>query len=396
MKKFFSLLAISISILAGFSACEEEDATYTPTVSSINIVKSDVFFDCLGGVGTIEFESPSNVSFSCDSSWVSLSQNKTTGAIEVSVSKNYSIESRNALVSLSDGKAVKDVVVIQQGICKDYSPKISLNGKPSVAVVEGEEYSALWIESNDAATYAFGCTSLEPIEILDQDDWFTVEFANDSLYISVEPNTTGHLRQGILVYECGALRDALIISQYDLNENIYGQADLEYIAVVKNKMVDSTLVVNLTADGIELPAKVTKSKDGNPWIIPMKNAKNSLNFSLSNKSYVGDYGGKYNLNLIALDEVGQFSFEDITYTTIPFYDPENNRTSLPVILDSEWYGFAFGAFTKDAEDIDDTTFKGASDYFLQATLHIPAKKVENSAAGYRNVDVKTILKRLKK
>ena len=390
MKKIFSLIAISTLIIAGFSACGEEDATYTPTASSINIVKADVFFDCLGGEGVIEVEDASNVSFSCDSAWVSLSQNKTTGAIAVSVSKNYSIESRTALVSLSDGKTVKDVVVLQQGICKDYSPKISLNGKPSVAVVEGEEYSALWIESNEAATYAFGCTSLEPIEILDQDDWFTVEFANDSLYITVEPNTTGHLRQGFLAYECGALRDEMIISQYDLNENIYGPAVLQYTAYVKGQFLDSTLVVNVTENGIELPAKVTKSKDGNPWYIPMKNEKNTLNFSLSNKSYVGDYAGKYNLNLIALDETGATTFANVTYETIPFYEEEYNLTYLPVVLDTEWYGFIFGAYAKDAE-VNADNIKAATDYFLQATLLIfPAETSVSTASSYRNIDVPTL------
>ena len=385
MKKIFSLIAISLSIIAGFSACGEEDATYTPTVSNITIVKADVNFDCLGGEGVIEYSSKSNVTFSCDSAWVTLAQTQP-GTIAVTVGKNYSnIDGRVALVHLSDGNGVKDVVVLQQGITKDYSLKLTTKDVASTAVVEDVEFPALWINTNEAATFAYGCKTLEPVEVLEKDDWFEVEFANDSMYISVQPNTTGHLRQGFLAYECGALRDELVVTQYDEDENINGMAFLVYTAYVKGNFVDSILAVNVTPEGIEIPGTSYYAADGKNWVIPMVHEANTLNYSLSNKSYVGDYAGVYDVNLIALNGSGSATYTAVKYTTIPVYDEEEGLTYMPVTLNTSWFGFYFCAFKKGDEVTSAKSQGTTGDYFLEPTLFILPADAEASAL--RKVDV---------
>ena len=396
MKKFFSLLAISISVIAGFSACGEEDATYTPIKSSIKIVNSKVDFDCLGGEGSIVFESENKVSFSCDSAWVELSQ-PTEGTITVKVDKNYNnLQERNAIIKLSDGQGEKDIVVIQLGITQDFTPSITTKGIPSIGIVENEKYNALWLSSNEAATYAFGYSSEEPLLIsTDHEDWFSVQLTKDSLYISVEPNTTGHLRQGLLFYECGALRDVMIISQYDENEDIYGPAKLIYYTKVKEKTVKDTIDVNVTKDGIEIPGTEKKAKNGKPWVIPMKNVTNSLNFNLTNKDYAGDYGGKYDLHLIALNEVNEMTFEDASFTSMPLYDEQSHYAFMHVGFDPEWYGFVFSAFVKDAAATEANVKGNPIDYFLFANLVILPKE-EAPAASFRDIDIEKVVNRLKK
>lgn len=403
MKKIFSLLAISISILAGFSACEEEDATYTPTDSSIKLIQTDVHFDCLGGEGSIVFESENKVSFSCDSAWVELSQ-PTEGTILVKVGKNYNnIQGRNAVIKLSDGQGEKDVVVIQNGVNRDFTPTFTVKGAPTVAIVGNEEeYSALWLPSNEAATYAFGYSAEEPLLLSEEHEkWYGYELTEDSLYITVEPNTSGHLRQGFLVFECGALRDVLIISQYDLNEDIYGPAKLAYTDYKKNskQIFKDTLDVNVTKDGFEIVDSEKLSKVNEPWVIPMKHEGTTLNFTLSNKSYVGVYNGKYDLDIVGIGAGFAPDFANVSYTDIPFYDWEDNATYLSVALDPEsLYGFGLGVFEKgkDAKEttlIKETIYK----YILGATLIIDrAETGEQSASTYRNAEVKKLLKRVKK
>lgn len=385
MKKIFSLIAISLSIIAGFSACGEEDATYTPTVSNIAILKADVNFDCLGGEGVIEYSSKSNVTFSCDSAWVTLAQTQP-GTIAVTVGKNYSnLDGRIALVHLSDGNGVKDVVVLQQGITENYSLQPTIKGQVSTAVVEDQEFPALWINSNKAATFAYGCKALEKVEVLEKEDWFDVEFANDSMYVTVQANTTGHLRQGSLAYECGALRDELFITQYDEDENINGYAFLVYTAYVNKDFVDSILVVKVTPNGIEIPGSSEIAEDGKDWVIPMTHKANTLNYSLSNKSYVGDYAGAYDVNLVALNANGASTYANVTYTTIPLFDEENGMTYMPVTLNPSWFGFFFNAFKKGDAVTADNNVGPTGDYFLEPTLFILPAGAEASAL--RKVDV---------
>lgn len=401
MKKFFSLLAISISILAGFSACEEEDATYTPTESSIKLIQTDVHFDCLGGEGSIVFESENKVSFNCDSAWVELSQ-PTEGTILVKVGKNYNnIQGRNAVIKLSDGQGEKDIVVIQNGVNRDFTPTFTVKGAPTVAIVENEEYSALWLPSNEAATYAFGYSSVEPLQLSEEHEkWYGYELTEDSLYITVAPNTSGHLRQGFLVFECGALRDVLIISQYDLNEDIYGPAKLAYYDYDKKNdaIFNDTLDVNVTKDGFEIVGSEKLSKEKKPWVIPMKHEGTTLNFTLSNKSYVGDYSGKYDLDIVGIGAGFAPDFTNVSYTDIPFYDWEDNATYLSVALDPEsMYGFGLGVFTKGAAATEANYKKTIYQYILRATLIIDrAETGEQSASTYRNAEVKKLLKRVKK
>ena len=396
MKKFFSLLAISISILAGFSACEEEDATYTPTESSIKLIQTDVHFDCLGGEGSIVFESENKVSFSCDSAWVELSQ-PTEGTILVKVGKNYNnIQGRNAVIKLSDGQGEKDIVVIQNGVNRDFTPTFTVKDAPTVAIVGNEEeYSALWLPSNEAATYAFGYSSVEPLLLSEEHEkWYGYELTEDSLYITVEPNTSGHLRQGFLVFECGALRDVLIISQYDLNEDIYGPAKLAYYDYdKKNKATfKDTLDVNVTKDGFEIVGSENYSKEKKPWVIPMKHNGTTLNFTLSNMSYVGDYSGKYDLDIVGIGAGLAPDFANVSYTDIPFYDWEDNATYLSVALDPEsLYGFGLGVFTMGAAATEANYKKTIYQYILGATLIISREgNGDPTASSYRNIDVPTL------
>ena len=395
MKKFFSLLAISISVIAGFSACGEEDATYTPTESSIKIVNSKVDFDCMGGEGSIVFESENKVSFSCDSAWVELSQ-PTEGTILVKVGKNYNnIQGRNAIIKLSDGQGEKDVVVIQNGVNRDFTPTFTVKGAPTVAIVENEEYSAFWLPSNEAATYAFGYSSVEPLLLSEEHEkWYGYELTEDSLYITVTPNTSGHLRQGFLVFECGALRDVLIISQYDLNTDIYGPAKLAYIDYDKKnqQIFQDTLDVNVTKDGFEIVGSEKYSKEKKPWVIPMKHNGTTLNFTLSNMSYVGDYGGKYDLDIVGIGAGFAPDFANVSYTDIPFYDWEDNATYLSVALDPEsLYGFGLGVFTMGAAATEANYKKTIYQYILGATLIISREENgDPTASSYRNIDVPTL------
>ena len=395
MKKYFNLLAISISVIAGFSACGEEDATYTPTESSIKIVNSKVDFDCLGGEGSIVFESENKVSFSCDSAWVELSQ-PTEGTITVKVDKNYNnLQERNAIIKLSDGQGEKDVVVIQNGVNRDFTPTFTVKGAPTVAIVENEEYSAFWLPSNEAATYAFGYSSVEPLLLSEEHEkWYGYELTEDSLYITVTPNTSGHLRQGFLVFECGALRDVLIISQYDLNEDIYGPAKLAYIDYDKKnqQLFKDTLDVNVTKDGFEIVGSEKYSKEKKPWVIPMKHNGTTLNFTLSNMSYVGDYGGKYDLDIVGIGAGFAPDFANVSYTDIPFYDWEDNATYLSVALDPEsLYGFGLGVFTMGAAATEANYKKTIYQYILGATLIISREENgDPTASSYRNIDVPTL------
>ena len=347
MKKLFSLLAISFSLIAGFSACGEEDATYTPTSSNIKIVSKDVYFDCLGGEGSVVFDAEAKVSYSCDSAWVSLAEVKQ-GTLSVKVAKNYELGARNAVIKLTDGNGTLDVVIVQMGVTQDYSVKVyGQNKKPSIFHYKNEDFGAFWIPSNDAATAEYKFASLEPVELLSLPEWLSMEITTDSTFsVSVEPNTTGAVRQGTIIYESGALISMLVVTQFDYQQLLQNSdAYLYFSTVGENGFEDGTMPAVLTNTGIELPDFKGYSKDKKTaWKIPFSIENNTLNYTFTSCKKVGDVQGMYDVYNVGVTKAGSVSFQSASAAqSLVLAD---GYSFIPVSFGPNYWGFGLGLVSK--------------------------------------------------
>ena len=274
MNKIFGFLLMSCC-LAGFASCDDDTENPYAQSSPITIVSSSLSFDARADRGVARFSAPGAVTARTTASWC-------TAAVEgdsvvVTVEQNTTISGRSAQLLLSYGGSTEALSIIQRG------------------VVVQLEHSGIAVETDEASEVKYSLVSNVDLVITETPDWATATLADDSITVSVMPNTTGAPRVGYVRVASGAFEDSLRIIQADFDNDIAGTYRLHY------KM----------ANGRDRSANVTVSEDGFSFMtlnIPMTYDPYTAKFTLRAGQYVGrSEGGNYVFMMFGTgaDEDGQ-------------------------------------------------------------------------------------------
>lgn len=194
MKKLLSLLAIVTLFVAGFTSCGEDDATYTPAVSSIQIKTADVKFDPQASTGKIVYSANAKVTFSTEASWITLSQSEAN-AINVEVTDNTELIGRTGVVVLTDGTGKVNVIVQQKGLAFGF-----YDGEYKEIPAAGATYS---IE---------GQTSFE-IDFKDCPDWVHFNKTATGYDIVVDATPSSNDRKAIVTLDGNGMTAKFLFEQ---------------------------------------------------------------------------------------------------------------------------------------------------------------------------------------
>lgn len=110
MKKIIGLL-FSFAVVLSFTACDDDD--YTSPVSTLKVVRSEVTFSARAGEGYIEVESATPVQAKSSQPWCEASV--SGNSVKVAVTALGNIESRSAVVTVSNSDDSVEVPVYQLG-----------------------------------------------------------------------------------------------------------------------------------------------------------------------------------------------------------------------------------------------------------------------------------------
>ncbi|MCR5394608.1 MAG: hypothetical protein K6E86_04370 [Bacteroidales bacterium] len=366
MKKFFSLLASSVIIAAGFTACGEDDATYTPVTSNIKITSTAIDFTALGGEGYITYTSSSAITYDCDAEWVSVSEAEQ-GKLTLTVAKNYELDGRVAIVTLSDKQGDTEVSVIQQGVTQDYSIEVTSGGEAALFYTDEGNFPAINIPSDSAGTFAFGIEAPMAVEFAYDADWLSVSASDDSIYVTVTDNETGHIRQTQIAYECGAKRDAIVLTQSEPSD-LYGLGIMTYKYVEGDKVKDSVQYVYITAKGIAILDCDGLDPNGGSWLLPATINEGTADFTFSCPGYVGDYGGVFDIYALAVNSKLNPVLTSSSDVRSAIYDAENGCSTIPVSFGSGYLGFALGAFTQN-KPVNENNYQGPAQISLLPCIY---------------------------
>lgn len=207
MKKIYSLSLLLLGVL-GFSSCSDDTENPYASESSIKVVKNDLTFDAAASEGTAVYTSTGTVTATSSASWCKAVVSGDT--VKVTVAQNNSKNGRAATVTLHQGADSLNLAVLQQGILT----KI--------------EKSTVSLSKDDATSVRYGFTSTLAMSVISYPDWLTANIANDSLYVDVTANTTGHLRSGYIVYGSADYTDSIKVYQADFDKDIAGNYTICY------------------------------------------------------------------------------------------------------------------------------------------------------------------------
>lgn len=199
MKKLLNILLIVCCI--SFVACNDEEYL-SP---DITIVKAGLDFQAPGGDAWLEYQSNLPVTATVNVDWCKV-VSQDASKVKIEVSANENMEGRSALISLSNGERVKDVVLTQSG---------------SLFIYDKAEQNLC--VSNAAASYPIELVSSFDYEVSIPDaeqSWLSYIPSDDGKggSFTVTENTSGSIRGAVVTITSGNRSANYVIMQYDLTD----------------------------------------------------------------------------------------------------------------------------------------------------------------------------------
>lgn len=274
MKKTFSILALAVGCLA-FAACSSDD--FTEQKSALTVSEASTAIGAGGGTASFRVDGPIASVYAADS-WLTVSQEGNL--ISLTAPQNQSAESRNTIVVVKASATDSTIVNIQQ-------------------------FGAIFIFDNPksiATGYDGGRTACSlkyniPVTASASDSWITVEVLDDSLGITLAPNTEGHLRNGYVYVDNGMTRDSVRVVQCEPETDLPGTY---YLMGYNMQSEDYAL--------ISLKGRMTLSANGRT--LTYKTVSPTLTFTMG---YTPEAGAFTLPNAITLGKSGSSNVFNLTF-----------------------------------------------------------------------------------
>lgn len=261
MKKIFYLGLILWGSLLSFSSCSSSSSDQ----SVFAVVKSDVKFTPKASVGSIIVRSTNGFTATANTDWCKVSAADST--VTVNVTANTAKESRNAIVTLTDGISTLHVPVAQQG---------------SVWYVKGSATHLL----NDADTTFTITAKIDYTYQVKKPSWITGEVAADGYSIHVAKNSTGKGRVGHVILYCASDTTDVPVVQFGA-EDIAGTYQAKYTTKDEDKdvsAVDTFTISKGTSANAFIAEGLSSLKGLN---IPLVFNPNDGSLTVKNAQYLG-------------------------------------------------------------------------------------------------------------
>lgn len=187
------ILTIVISAIIFFSC---ENTIFEDKISSITIISAETTIESFGETKTINVQSNSKISASCEDSWLDVTVKDNM--ITVLATENTGIDSRHTIVSIKNDKDITQINITQLGAVFDISA--------------GKEI----FYSNDGGRNSYKLKASLGVDFTATADWISFELLEKSISIITKENSTGNFRSGYLKYESGNYIDSIKIVQGDV------------------------------------------------------------------------------------------------------------------------------------------------------------------------------------
>lgn len=302
MKKILHTFLLTLSLLALSSCSDNGESEYTLT-NSIRIVSQTVSdMSVKASEGTIIVDAPSPIDATSTSNWFSTSVNANT--ITVKTTDNLNIEYRSGKVIIKSGNDVAEVAVIQKGSI------ISVNAKD------------MFLNDEDT-TFVVPYNCNIDLKCQTKEQWITCKTEAEALHITVEENTTGHLRNGFVYYEAGSTKDSIFIQQCDIERDLLGEMLLisgaEETAPVSVELISETDIVGNVSYALAF--------SDYDLSIPVSIDENTCIITINAGQKVGTFQGNSVYTVLYDDFTNDINLEkQVGMSARFFYNEEDNAT----------------------------------------------------------------------
>lgn len=194
----YALLAL---FCIGVTACDNDD---TVELASLNIIKSTVDFNAIGGEGYVMLENGSNeLKVTSNMEWCSI-KDVTSDKITFSVTQNNGITTRTATITLGLGATVKRVSITQMGLIVKYGSDTFYRCPENIAFSKTVNFTSTLSVS----------VSIDP----NAQNWLSYASVEEGYVFTGTANDSGSPRLGKVTITSGSISSDYYFYQYGLSD----------------------------------------------------------------------------------------------------------------------------------------------------------------------------------
>ena len=191
-------------VTAVLTACGDDDLTgYVPEGNAIHIVQNDLLFTAEGSSASVVVDAGGEITAKVNADWCTAAVSGYV--VTVTTQPNSSFEGRTAVLTISAGQATRQLPVQQQGMVLD------------LPLVTNGHYSP-----NEGDVYTTTLNHSLPVTVTSPQSWIHPEMDGNTLRVTVDSNVGGHIRRGLVAFECGGIADTLRLAQFDMMDDVVG------------------------------------------------------------------------------------------------------------------------------------------------------------------------------
>lgn len=331
MKNLFNIF-LSASLALTFATGCDDDDTYVvvdPAANMVKVVSRQTTLPAAPSQGkvVVEADAPVTVTSTADG-WLTTSVDGNT--ILLNTDFNASLESRSATLTIKSGTKESQIAVIQEGVIVD----VDLGGSTSIGLTKDNAQTLEYdLKSNCETTFNTDV------------DWVNVTISDGvrasggkTLVVSLEENTTGHLRRGNITYKAGPVEGVIPVSQYEFDKDIAGDYEFRYYNSTKKNTYKRSCVVSKTSEGYNCEFAYSSTEKYN---IPMIFDPDKCTFTINSASHIGTYNDKDAFTII-LGHNAANSLYNTTSTSIGLTGAikhSGEATTIEFLDNGSWSGF---------------------------------------------------------
>ena len=246
-----------------FTSCNDDTDNPYERTSQLKVLRSSVLFDSKGGTGFVKFEAPSAITATLNSSWATATVQGDS--VRVVATANEAYEGRASVLTVRGGEDSVQRTVQQLGMV------VSINVDSSIVV------------GDEASKVGYRISTSNKVTFTSSADWLTGTATTDSLFVNYGKNATGSIRTGVLHYQCGNLKDSIVVTQGALADI----TNKQYLLGGKNYFKEGNPLIAYVAKIVDKKGKLFLEIPSFNWSIPVTFNASTLSISLTSGNLIG-------------------------------------------------------------------------------------------------------------
>ena len=201
--RIITALVAGCAMAAVLVSCDKNHTDVPLSGEGIAIVSNDLLFPAQGSTATVRVQAAGNIAATVSDNWCTATV--SGNLVSVTAQPNDALSGRTAMLTITAGKASRQLPIQQQGMVLD------------LPLLDNGHHSPV-----DGDVFTVSIAHNVPLQLRASHEWIHPVSVDNGIRVTVDSNAGGHIRRGKVYVKCGEYADSLHIAQFDMQDDVVG------------------------------------------------------------------------------------------------------------------------------------------------------------------------------